>query len=39
HNPHILGCIAGDDTILILSKNKEDALEVNNYFQQYLYHP
>lgn len=39
HNPHILGCIAEDDTILILSKNKEDALEVNNYFQQYLYHP
>lgn len=33
----IAGCIAGDDTILIISKNKKDALVVNKYFQQYLY--
>ncbi|MGK0552092.1 arginine repressor [Enterococcus faecalis] len=37
HNIHIVGCIAGDDTILILSKNHEDACCVNRYFQQYLY--
>lgn len=34
----IVGCIAGDDTILILSKNKEDARMVNEYFRQYLFH-
>lgn len=34
----IVGCIAGDDTILILSKNEEDAHVVNEYFRQYLFH-
>ncbi|MGO3732389.1 MAG: arginine repressor [Vagococcus sp.] len=33
----IVGCIAGDDTILIMSRNKEDATKVYNYFIQYLY--
>ncbi|WP_335673635.1 ArgR family transcriptional regulator [Vagococcus penaei] len=33
----IVGCVAGDDTILILSENKDDAKIVNKYFQQYLY--
>lgn len=37
-NSKIVGCIAGDDTILILSKNEEDARMVNEYFQQYLFH-
>lgn len=36
-NPTILGCIAGDDTILILSKNKEDAQKVHTYLKQYLF--
>lgn len=33
----IIGCIAGDDTILILSKDKNDAKEVNKYFKKYLF--
>lgn len=33
----IAGCIAGDDTILILSENVEDARKVNQYFRQYLF--
>lgn len=33
----IVGCVAGDDTILILSETADDAREVNHYFQQYLY--
>jgi transcriptional regulator of arginine metabolism len=37
HHNQIAGCIAGDDTILILSKNREDANYVHRYFQQYLY--
>lgn len=37
-NSKIVGCIAGDDTILILSKNKEDAHVVNEYFKQFLFH-
>ncbi|MGY3773256.1 arginine repressor [Tetragenococcus solitarius] len=37
NNSKIVGCIAGDDTILILSKNKEDAQIVNEYFSQYLF--
>lgn len=36
-NSKIVGCIAGDDTILILSKNKEDAQIVHEYFRQYLF--
>lgn len=33
----IAGCVAGDDTILILSKNREDAKVVNEYFKQFIY--
>lgn len=33
----IIGCIAGDDTILILSKDKSDAEEVHRYFKKYLF--
>lgn len=33
----IVGCIAGDDTILILSKSPEDASVVNSYFKQFLF--
>lgn len=33
----IIGCIAGDDTILILSKDKKDAEEVYRYFKKYLF--
>lgn len=33
----IIGCIAGDDTILILSKDKHDADDVNRYFKKYLF--
>ncbi|MGX4687110.1 arginine repressor [Vagococcus sp. JNUCC 83] len=29
----IVACVAGDDTILILSKDKEDAIVVNDYFK------
>lgn len=29
----IVACVAGDDTILILSKDKEDAIIVNDYFK------
>ncbi|WP_462258446.1 arginine repressor [Vagococcus teuberi] len=32
----IVACIAGDDTILILSKSKEDAEIVNDYFKQFV---
>lgn len=34
---HIIGCVAGDDTILIVSKNKEDAEVVYNYLQRFIY--
>ncbi|MCI0131009.1 MULTISPECIES: arginine repressor [Enterococcaceae] len=33
----IVGCIAGDDTILILSKSPEDAAVVNEYFERFLF--
>lgn len=33
----IIGCIAGDDTILILSKDRSDAEDVNQYFKKYLF--
>lgn len=33
----IIGCIAGDDTILILSKDRKDAEEVHRYFKKYLF--
>lgn len=33
----IVGCIAGDDTILILSKDQESAEKVNHFLKQYLY--
>lgn len=32
----IVGCIAGDDTILILSQSKDDATEVYEYFDQFM---
>ncbi|MGX7030818.1 arginine repressor [Vagococcus zengguangii] len=32
----IVACVAGDDTVLIISKNKEDAEIVNEYFKQYI---
>lgn len=33
----IAGCVAGDDTILIVSKNKEDSRQVYRYLQQYMF--
>lgn len=33
----IVGCIAGDDTILILSRDQESAEKVNHFLKQYLY--
>ena len=33
----IIGCIAGDDTILILSKDRKDAEEIHRYFKKYLF--
>lgn len=34
----IVGCLAGDDTVLILSKTKEDATHINDYLTQFLVH-
>ncbi|MCI5775651.1 MAG: ArgR family transcriptional regulator [Aerococcus sp.] len=34
---HILGCVAGDDTILIVSRNKKDAELVYDYLQRFIY--
>ena len=39
NEPLIVGCIAGDDTVLILSRNQEDARKVYRYFQQFLFNP
>ncbi|MGO2082749.1 arginine repressor [Vagococcus sp.] len=33
----VVACVAGDDTILILSYTREDAEKVNKYFQNFLY--
>lgn len=32
----MVGCIAGDDTILILSQSKDEAMEVYEYFDQFM---
>lgn len=32
----IVACIAGDDTVLIISKSREEAEIVNDYFKQYI---
>ncbi|MGX6962576.1 arginine repressor [Vagococcus xieshaowenii] len=32
----IVACLAGDDTVLIISKSKEEAQIVNEYFKQYI---
>jgi len=32
----IAGSVAGNDTILLISQNKEDALEIDEYFNKYL---
>lgn len=34
----IIGCVAGDDTILILSKNTEDATKINKMLGAYIYY-
>lgn len=36
-NTDIVGCIAGDDTILILSDSKEKADDVNKYIRPFLF--
>lgn len=36
-NTDIVGCVAGDDTILILSSSKEKADQVNKYIQPFLF--
>ncbi|MBR2020744.1 MAG: arginine repressor [Clostridia bacterium] len=33
HQPQILGCVAGDDTILIVSRNEASACEIAEYFR------
>ena len=32
----IVACLAGDDTVLIISKSKEEAEIVHNYFNEYI---
>ncbi len=35
----IVGCIAGDDSILIISRDKRRAEQVNQFLRQFLYNP
>lgn len=34
--PEIVGCVGGDDTIIVVAKNNEDALKVESYLKEQL---